>query len=380
MTTKEWNVDQIQNIDEMVSFSRQIILGNQHPSGAYVASPTFSQYSYSWLRDGTYIASSMISIGECESASKYITWVSEVIYAYREKVDRLPQLLVSGEPIHNNWFYSARYTVNGDEDVSDWPNFQIDGYGSWLWLVAQYLHTCNNELREDWAGSVKIVLRYLEIVWKLPNSDCWEEFPDQIHPATLACLAGGLIAITDYLDEDLAKRSKALSDEIKGFLYDSVHNEGFFPKYIGSNTIDASLLWLTVPYGVIDAKDPVMTRTVKKIETEIKIEGGVKRYPQDTYYGGGRWIILSAYLGLYYLKIGKVKKAEEQLMWILQQAGDGGELPEQVLDQVNDSSMIEPWESQWGRVASPLLWSHAMFLILEHELSVYNQQKEKSHE
>jgi hypothetical protein len=27
--------------------------------------------------------------------------------------------------------------------------------------------------------------------------------------------------------------------------------------------------------------------------------------------------------------------------------------------------MIEPWIRRWGRIATPLLWSHAMFLIAE---------------
>jgi hypothetical protein len=30
--------------------------------------------------------------------------------------------------------------------------------------------------------------------------------------------------------------------------------------------------------------------------------------------------------------------------------------------------MIAPWIERWGQVASPLLWSHAMYLIAEHEL------------
>jgi hypothetical protein len=27
--------------------------------------------------------------------------------------------------------------------------------------------------------------------------------------------------------------------------------------------------------------------------------------------------------------------------------------------------MIEPWVRRWGPVATPLLWSHAMFVIAE---------------
>jgi hypothetical protein len=26
--------------------------------------------------------------------------------------------------------------------------------------------------------------------------------------------------------------------------------------------------------------------------------------------------------------------------------------------------MVEPWQRKWGPVATPLLWSHAMYLVL----------------
>ncbi len=360
--------------------SLSLILENQHSSGAFVASPTFSQYGYSWLRDGAYIAYSVLVSGYLEETHAYINWVADVIDRYKYKVDELPAHLASDIPLINNWFFSARYTVDGDEDASDWPNFQIDGYGSWLWLVGEYLKEAKTPISAYWESCAAVVVSYLELVWNIPNSDCWEEFPEHVHPATLSCIAGGLTGIAPYVPGALATRCKTLSGTITEFLYETVHSGGFFPKYVGSETIDASLLWLCVPYNVIPPLDPAMIKTVERIEREITIEGGVKRYPQDTYYGGGRWIILSAYLGWYYLQIGNAKRAGEMLDWILAQQEDCGHLPEQVLDQVNDPSMIEPWEKMWGSVATPLLWSHAMFLILDRELSVYNQNKERTNE
>ncbi len=119
-----------------------------------------------------------------------------------------------------------------------------------------------------------------------------------------------------------------------------------------------------------------MKKTIEKIEQDITIEGGVKRYSEDTYYGGGQWIILSAFLGLYYVKVGNLKRAEELMDWILQQQEHAGFLPEQVLTEVNDPSMIGPWEERWGKVATPLLWSHAMYLIFDDALSSYVQKED----
>ena len=47
-----------------------------------------------------------------------------------------------------------------------------------------------------------------------------------------------------------------------------------------------------------------------------------------------------------------------------------GNLPEQVTDHSWDPSYIPVWEERWGRVAQPLLWSHAMYLTLADALGL----------
>ncbi len=44
--------------------SLDIIRAGQAPSGAFVASPTFSQYGFAWLRDGSFIAEALDLVGE----------------------------------------------------------------------------------------------------------------------------------------------------------------------------------------------------------------------------------------------------------------------------------------------------------------------------
>ena len=33
----------------------------------------------------------------------------------------------------------ARFALDGSTVADDWPNFQIDGYGTWLWALGQHL-------------------------------------------------------------------------------------------------------------------------------------------------------------------------------------------------------------------------------------------------
>ena len=71
-----------------------------------------------------------------------------------------------------------------------------------------------------------------------------------------------------------------------------------------SDAVDASLLWLATPFGLVDADDPHFVDTVRVIEEQLTFEGGLRRYPTDTYYGSGAWPVLTASLGWHYAVAG----------------------------------------------------------------------------
>ena len=102
--------------------SVEVIRDGQAPSGAYVACPTFPPYGFSWFRDGAFIADAMSRVGETRSAEAFFGWCSRVIAARRNR----PAL-------------AARYTLDGEDDTSDWPLLQHDGYGLWLWALRGHL-------------------------------------------------------------------------------------------------------------------------------------------------------------------------------------------------------------------------------------------------
>jgi isomaltose glucohydrolase len=61
-------------------------------------------------------------------------------------------------------------------------------------------------------------------------------------------------------------------------------------------------------------------------------------------------------------------RGEVQLAWIEASANDAGYLPEQVADQVQSPHLLAWWQQRWGPTVTPLLWSHAMHVILHQEL------------
>jgi GH15 family glucan-1,4-alpha-glucosidase len=63
-----------------------------------------------------------------------------------------------------------------------------------------------------------------------------------------------------------------------------------------------------------------------------------------------------------------MKVARNQLAWLEKQADQEGNLPEQVKNHLIDKNSYRTWVQKWGQSANPLLWSHAMYIILYHEI------------
>jgi GH15 family glucan-1,4-alpha-glucosidase len=111
-----------------------------------------------------------------------------------------------------------------------------------------------------------------------------------------------------------------------------------------------------------------MRKTVARIDQELRRGGGVHRYAADTYYGGGEWVLLTAWLGWYYTRVGEREQARSALHWVEAQADADLQLAEQVPATLNDPAFLTPWNERWRPIANPLLWSHAKYLILRMDL------------
>ncbi len=364
------------------------IKNGQANTGAYIASPSFPNYQYCWLRDGSFIAHSMDLANEYASAEDFFRWVDRVILRYSHKIVALEKCIRDGLPVGREAILHTRFTLDGFEGTIDdtWGNFQVDGYGTWLWALAYHVRkTGHYGMLDELKESIEMTVRYLELAWQLPNYDCWEEHPEYLHPYSLASLYGGLNAIALLEAEGRLVlphlEPRKLAAKIKEFVLSYGTTEGRLVKHIlPSNgdqppmpliesAVDSSLLGMSIPFRLLDPLDPLMVETVKEIDRDLVHEdGGVYRYRADVYYGGGQWILLSAWKAIYNLRLGKRDLAIKMMTWIEDQADAQGNLPEQVSRNLLAPTQYEVWLEKWGPIASPLLWSHAMYLILYHEL------------
>lgn len=348
--------------------SIEIILAGQAPSGAYVASPNFSQYGACWLRDGTWIAYAMDCVGHHDSARRFYEWADRTLRSRQDQVEKLLAKLERGETPVDADYLPTRFTLDGGLVPGHWGDFQLDGYGTWLWGLVEHVRmTGNRALFDQVRPTVQLLITYLEALYTSPNYDCWEELPDKIHPATLAAIYGGLEAIAQFAPEF---NTHALAERVKAFAMERGIVDGHFMKYFGNPAVDASLLWSAVPYGMVSITDPVYERTLAKIERDLhRPEGGVYRFRADVFFGGGEWLLLTAWLGWVYAERGDPDRAKPLLRWIEAQAAPDGSFPEQVSGHTLAPDHYQGWVDKWGPIAVPLLWSHAMYLILESRIN-----------
>jgi len=305
-------------VSSLAGTSIEVIRAGQAASGAYLACPSFAPYRYSWFRDGAFIADAMSRAGETDSAERFFDWCGGILEARAVQVRR-------GERLH------TRYTVDGRESTMEWLTFQVDGYGLWLWALREHCAR-HGRAADRWQGAVELTLDYLRWHGGEPCVDWWEE-REGLHAVTLASARAGLEAWGEHV-----------------------------PLPEPEERLDASLLALPL-LGLGAAP-------LAEIESRlVSPGGGVHRNLEDTYYGGGEWLLLTAMLGLCYAATGRPDEARAKLDWVAEHATAEGHLPEQSQDHLLAPEMYAPWVEKWGQPASPLLWSHAMFLTLATELA-----------
>lgn len=338
---------------DLIERSIEVIKEGQAPTGAYVACPRYPTYNYCWFRDGSFVAVAMDTVGESESARRFHDWAASAIVDRRGIVERLEAGETGGRLV-----LDTRYRLDGTVGEEEWPNFQLDGFGTWLWSMGEH-SALTGEVHDLWIEAADLVARYLTILWDRPCYDCWEEFPEEIHTHTLGTIHAGLRSA-----EQLTKSSHSETlAAIERLILERGVVDGRLTKHLRTRMPDASLMGLGVPYGVFAPDGDLMVNTITEIERSLLGGGGVHRYPTDTFYGGGQWVLLTSWLAWHHRVVGNADRQSALLDWVENQADENLWLPEQVSEVVNDPDYVQPWVDRWGAVASPLLWSHAMYIL-----------------
>lgn len=206
-------------------------------------------------------------------------------------------------------------------------------------------------------------------IYKHPSYDIWE-MNEGVHLYSLSSIYGAfssMIKIYEELAESFTNnrlkqddiilkkaRYESLKREIKTYILENLCDKQrkILLRNTKDNLTDISILGAIIPFGVFEPEEKIVTNTIEAINMTLRTYlGGYLRFQNDTYMEGRNpWIIATAWMGMYYKKIGDIRKANECLRFIVNSANHLGLLAEQA-----NSDLNERWVIGLG-------WSHAMFI------------------
>jgi len=357
-------MNESEKISYTIDLSKKVIKDCCVENGAIIAANTdkgyypkdASSYRYVWPRDASFVcvASDVLNIKIQED---FFQWCLE-----------------RAEDFDRKGVFYQNYHTNG---VKAGYQFQPDQTGSVLWAI---WHHYRDRLEDalEFGELIKKGANGICRVWNgknfsIPTYDIWEErctFPDlgDNHTYSLAACAMGLRYANEIIEN---KKWIGIADEMERQIKEAYR--GYFIRTSGKiydTSIDSSLLGLLYPFNISsiskhgDVTDGITDRmiinTINVIEKRVVKNGGVYRYESDRYdgwvfngnvrfKGAGAWPVLNFWMSICCSIIGDEKKGRRYYRWVLDKTN--GYLPEQI------------FENRLQKSVSPLVWSHAMFII-----------------
>lgn len=384
-----------QKIKELIKVSKDVIADGSLENGAIVAAnsdkaiypATTQDYRYVWIRDAAYVCMAADLLRLREIPEKFFGWC-----------------LNRAEDFKETGFFSNAYNVNGTIHgtliAPDGPRvprrlrescidlihcgtqFQPDQSGFLLIAIAHHIKHFGADVSK-FEKLIKKTATGISRFWKgnafiLPCYDLWEErciLPEHIgfHTYSLAMCIAGLRAAIELLGK---KRKWLQTEKEMSKTFAEVYSSGTdsIPRTYRKSAIaknrkikaddlkpDSSLLGLVYPSGILDPLDEKFKRTVLEIiKTNTTNGGGLLRYPADRYCGGvrkgwvtltgaGTWPLLSFWMSIYYSLCGDNENARKFFDRPIERIDKY--IPEQIFEDKSRPSI------------TPLIWSHAMFVI-----------------
>jgi glucoamylase len=355
----------VEKIQRILETSKTIIHDCALENGGIVAANSTRKYYpvaaknyfYVWPRDASYVCMAADILGLDHIQERFFDWCLNHAEGFKTK----------------GLFYE-KYYPNGLKAL---PRFQPDQTGAVLMAIWHHYVKHPSNARES---------KYDELIAKSANGICsvwdknhftentcdlWEEricFPDLQENFTysLASCIKGLQCANAFIPNNhwiqVAQEMKSRLDE---------HYIDYFVRSHGALTdqrIDASAMGLVYPFEIYEPDHPGIIATIHEIEDKLSVNGGIHRYEHDEYdgwmfdgehrkKGAGAWPLLNFWLSVYFQRKGDHDKAKFYYQWVIDRITEDHCIPEQIFE--NDIQVS----------VSPLLWSHAMFVIASKELS-----------
>jgi GH15 family glucan-1,4-alpha-glucosidase len=274
------------------------------PTGGLVAAGTTSipesesgnrnwDYRFCWLRDSSLVFDAFTGLGYERESSAFLKWLLHATHRTRPRLqvvydmyggDRLEERVLPGLRGH----HGIGPVLIGNAASGQQQN---DVYGEVIVTAHDWVRRGG---RLD-AAEKQLVATFANMardVWRQPDNGIWEirTAPRHNTHSKLMCWAAldralGIHAV-QRLPVDAAqlqREREAIRTDIESNAWDA--SCGAYVGFYGGHAPDASLL-LMARLGYVDANDPRMTGTRRRIQQELSADGMLYRYPPGSGYDG----------------------------------------------------------------------------------------------
>ena len=366
------------SLDVLDRVGLRVLRALQAPEGGVLAAPESDPdkrrsggYGFVWARDLAFIMTAAAVAGQRDVVDGALGWLVRA-----QSPDGL---------------YEQRHWSDGR--VAPGWGLQLDETGAVLHAIDAVARVLDEGtvIERCWPTvhvGAEALARLLDPGTGLPPAslDAWEERVG-VHTYTVAATIAGLEAsarMADGRDDEAARRWRTAAQRcragLEAHLWSEPHGRfvrsrdvaradaegapvppryqlpGRAPHPVRSvdrvdATVDASLLGLAYPFGVLAHDDPRMVATIDAVERELTAGPGLRRYPGDTYVGGNPWLLTRLWLGLARRAPGSTQPAAG-IAEVAACATDAMLLAEQVDEHTGRAVWVVP-----------LAWSHAFYAL-----------------
>ena len=333
--------------------------------------PTYPVYRFSWLRDGAFIADAMSRAGRPDSADAFFGWCARV--ARRTGPSASPtwsrgRRAASTCPTPNCCRPATRSTARTTPTRGGTSSSTgtAPGSGPWPRTPAATVGPV-----DPYLAAVRSTVDYLDAFGDRPCFDWWEEHAEHRHTSTLAAISGGLRAAAELLPDLAGRRGRVAPGGRGRRRHPHRRSPRRTPDEVARRrprSTAVCLAWADrVPHG-----DARIAAGRGDLRGDRPAAAGRRGLPVPRRHVLRRRRVAHPH------RLARLVRAAHRppgagpgagCEWIADQATVDDLLPEQVSASAQDPSFIEEWTHRWGPVATPLLWSHAMYLTLGRRVS-----------
>ncbi|MFQ6574057.1 glycoside hydrolase family 15 protein [Pseudomonas sp. UM16] len=323
------------------------------PTGGIVAAVTTSlpehlggernwDYRYCWLRDATMTLLAFMNLGYFEEAQAWREWLLRSVAGNPEQMQIMYGLAGERHLAEYELPWLAGYEGSLPVRVGNAAalQHQLDIYGEMADALSQAIRSGLPRHPRSAAIS-RVILAYLETVWREPDEGIWEVrggCQHFTHSKVMAWVAFDRAASVSETTEEGQARARHYR-QVAAKIHREVCEQGFNPELgcfvqaYGSSEMDASLLQIALT-GFLPADDPRFLATLEQIEGRLLRNGLLLRYDTDSGCDGltpgeGTFLVCSFWLADVYVLLGRDQDAQALYARLSGLCNDVGLLAEQ---------------------------------------------------